>query len=534
MSLTASTRGPWLPQLLRALLVSGCAMAGGLLGAVLCWQAVTSLAEQRLGAYSGLLLDRALDLDREVLLTIARFNGQPGQMCSDAEFEQLRETVYRTYYIKDIGRVRNGDLVCSASLFRVSTPRHVGVPDLRTADGRDLSLSQLQLLAHGSRAPTMGRGDTRVVLDPAAFRILPFPDAQVMVGYLGEGSGGYLSLYGTPMRLTPADLRAGTPFDRDGALFYPQCALDRGVCVASSQRKTSLLENQWPLMLVGTLLGAIAGTALGVSILLWQSRRQSMEARLQRAIANDALEVEYQPVVRIDDGAIVGAEALVRWRDRDGRMVPPARFIPIAEDNGSISRITTLVIRRVLRDFADLLVQPGEFRINVNISANDLDNSRFHLELAQALALSGVTADRLCIELTEHSTAAREVAISGTRRLHELGHRVYIDDFGTGYSSLAYLSELDVHALKIDRSFTSTIDTDGMKVTLVPQIIDLARTLHMQVVIEGVETQAQVDYLRAIGYPLFGQGWWFGRPMTAAAFRQRIADEAAGGQAQVS
>lgn len=525
MSLTASNRRPWLLQLLRPLLVCGCAIAGALLGALLCWQVVTHLVGKRLDAHSTELLQRALDLDHEILETLDRFNRQPGPLCGDGAFKKMRVAVYQTRYIKDIGRVRDGALQCSASLFQVDPPLRVPPVDLRTADGRDMSVSELKLLAQGSRAPLVGSGSTRLVLDPAAFGVLPFPDAQVMAGYLGKGHGGYLPLYGTPMSLTPADLRRGQRVDRDGVLSYPQCALDRGVCVASGLSKTSLLEDQWPLMLLGMALGGVAGAALGVSLLLWQSRRHSMEGRLLRAIEHEALDVEYQPVVRIEDGGVVGAEALVRWRDSDGRMVPPSRFIPIAEDNGCIRRITKLVIERVLQDFSDLLRAPGEFRINVNISASDLDDEAFHLALAQALGHAGVDADRLCIELTEHSTAAREVAISGTRRLRALGHRVYIDDFGTGYSSLAYLGQLDVYALKIDRSFTETIGTDSMKVTLVPQIIDLARTLRMQVVVEGVETRAQVDYLRAIDYPLYGQGWWFGRPMSAQALRQRLQEE---------
>jgi len=273
------------------------------------------------------------------------------------------------------------------------------------------------------------------------------------------------------------------------------------------------------------VLGAGAGAAVGLALLLAHLRRHSLEGRLLRAIDQDALEVEYQPVVRISDSALVGAEALVRWRDRDGRMVSPARFIPIAEENGSIGRITQLVFRRVADDFGDLLAAPGGFRINVNISAADLDDSRFHDGIARTLDVAGIARERIGIELTEHSTAAREIAATGTRRLREQGHRVYIDDFGTGYSSLSYLAELEVHALKIDRSFTRTIGTDAFKVSLVPQIIDLARTLGLQVVIEGVETEAQRDWLRAVDYPLYAQGWLFGRPMPAAAFRELLAQQ---------
>ncbi len=505
-------------RILRTATIAGFALAGALLAAYVSWQVVIHIAEQRLGGYATMLLERARELADESRQTLDTFNRQPQARCTDREFEQMREAVYRTYFVKDIGRVENGQLRCTASLFRLPVPIAVERPQLVTRDGLQVATMELQLLASGSRAPVLALGDTRVVLDPLAFRLRPAPDIGFTMGYVDDGDR-FLPLYGAATPLDASMLRAGRPLDRDGVLVYPMCAREHAVCVASTLSKAALSDSQWPLLLVCTVLGAGAGAAVGLALLLAHLRRHPLEGRLLRAIDQDALDVEYQPVVRISDGALVGAEALVRWRDRDGRMVSPVRFIPIAEENGSIGRITQLVLRRVAADFGDVLAAPGEFRINVNISAADLDNSHFHAGMAQTLDAAGIARDRIGIELTEHSTAARDIAVSGTRRLRELGHHVYIDDFGTGYSSLAYLAELDVHALKIDRSFTRTIGTDAVKVSLVPQIIDLARTLGLQVVIEGVETEAQRDWLRAVDYPLYAQGWLFGRPMPAAELR---------------
>lgn len=505
-------------RILRTATIAGFALVGALLAAFVSWQAVLHIAEQRLGGHATLLLERASELDDEARQILDTFNQQPQARCSAAEFEQMREMVYRTYFLKDIGRTENGRLRCTASLYKLAVPSGVAAAQLVTADGLHVTTMELQLLASGSRAPVLAEGDTRVVLDPQAFRMRPAPDVGFSMGYV-DGGTRYLPLYGAVTRFDAATLRAGRPLDRDGVLIYPMCAPERAVCVVSTLPKAALADSQWPLLLVCTVLGAGAGAAVGLAFLMAHLRRRSVEGRLLRAIEQDALEVEYQPVVRISDGGLVGAEALVRWRDRDGRMVSPARFIPIAEENGSIGRITQLVLRRVAADFGELLAAPGEFRINVNISAADLDNSHFHTGMAQTLDAAGIARERIGIELTEHSTTARDIAISGTKRLRELGHLVYIDDFGTGYSSLAYLAELDVHALKIDRSFTCTIGTDALKVSLVPQIIDLARTLGLAVVIEGVETEAQRDWLRTVDYPLYAQGWLFGRPMPASALR---------------
>lgn len=508
-------------RILRAATIAGFALVGALIAAAVSWQVVIHIAEQRLGGYASMLLERAQALDDEARQTLDTFNRQPLARCTQSELEQMREAVYRTYFVKDIGRVENGQLRCTASLFRVPVSPTLDAPQLITADGLGVSTMELQLLASGSRAPVLAQGDTRVILDPWAFRLRPSPDIGFAMGYV-DADGGFQPLYGATMPIDAAVLRSKGPQDRDGMLVYPMCAPQRAVCVASSQVKAALFDSQWMLLLVCTVLGAGAGAAVGLTLLLAHLRRQSLEGRLLQAIADDALDVEYQPVVRISDGALVGAEALVRWRDRDGRMVSPARFVPIAEENGSVGRITQFVLRRVAADFGDVLSAPGEFRINVNISAADLDNSHFHDGMTHVLDAAGIAPARIGIELTEHSTAARDIAVSGTRRLHAHGHRVYIDDFGTGYSSLAYLAELDVHALKIDRSFTRTIGTDAVKVSLVPQIIDLARTLGLQVVIEGVETQAQQDWLREIDYPLYAQGWLFGRPMSAEALRKML------------
>jgi sensor c-di-GMP phosphodiesterase-like protein len=284
---------------------------------------------------------------------------------------------------------------------------------------------------------------------------------------------------------------------------------------------------QRPLLALCAALGGLAGCAIALAGLLLRSRSLTFDARLKRAIVEGALHVEYQPVVALADGRTVGAEALVRWRDSDGSLVPPTRFIPVAEANGWISQITTLVLQQVARDFSDLLAGEGTFSINVNISAKDLDDARFHATLEGLLREHGIAPERLGIELTEHSTAARAIAVAGTQRLSEAGHHVYIDDFGTGYSSLAYLNELDVYAIKIDRSFTARVDTDAVTFSVVPQILAMARTLELAVVVEGVETQAQADWFRQAGAAT-AQGWLFGRPASADALRARLLDEADG------
>ena len=220
-------------------------------------------------------------------------------------------------------------------------------------------------------------------------------------------------------------------------------------------------------------------------------RNRRMDHQLRRAIQGDRLRVVYQPIVNLASGEIVGAEALARWTDEEGFVVGPDVFVKIAEERGFVGEITRLVVRHVLRDFAVTLRAHPDFRISINMAAADLGDPRFLPMLEQSLDRAGVSAASLVIEITERSTALHEVALEAIRHLRRQGHGVHIDDFGTGYSSLSYLHDLSVDAIKIDRSFTRSIGTEAATVSILPQILAMAEKLHLQVIVEGIETSQQ-------------------------------------------
>jgi sensor c-di-GMP phosphodiesterase-like protein len=235
--------------------------------------------------------------------------------------------------------------------------------------------------------------------------------------------------------------------------------------------------------------------------------------------------VEYQQIVSLASGRIVGAEALARWTDEEGFAVGPDVFVKIAEQHGFVGSITRLVVRHMLRDFAGTLRAHPDFRVCINVAATDLADSRFQPMLERALKRAGVAARSVVLEITESSTARHEVAIAAILCLRQRGHSVHIDDFGTGYSSLSYLHELSVDAIKIDRSFTRSIGTEAVTATILPQILAMAEALHHQVIVEGIETRQQADYFAALAQPIFGQGWLFGRAVSASAFHSLLEEE---------
>ena len=145
--------------------------------------------------------------------------------------------------------------------------------------------------------------------------------------------------------------------------------------------------------------------------------------------------------------------------------------------------------------------------------------------LEEALERAAVPASSLAIEITESSTARHREAIETIVLLRKQGHSVHIDDFGTGYSSLAYLHDLSVDAIKIDRAFTQAIGTEAVTLAILPQILAMAETLNLAVIVEGVETGQQAEYFAAVAQPVFAQGWLFGRPVPAAEFHKLLAEE---------
>ncbi len=167
--------------------------------------------------------------------------------------------------------------------------------------------------------------------------------------------------------------------------------------------------------------------------------------------------------------------------------------------------------------------RPG-FRVNVNIAAADLADPKFLPMLEESLASAKVSPKSLGIEITESYTARQQVAKDTILHLRRRGHFVHIDDFGTGYSSLAYLHDLSVDAIKIDKAFTKAIGTEAVTVSILPQILDMADTLKLRVVVEGIETQEQASYFASADQRIFAQGWLFGRPVPVESFRRALAE----------
>jgi diguanylate cyclase (GGDEF)-like protein/PAS domain S-box-containing protein len=244
-----------------------------------------------------------------------------------------------------------------------------------------------------------------------------------------------------------------------------------------------------------------------------------LETDLRRALERKEIVPYYQPIVDLDDGAVVAFEALARWRHPTRGLLPPDLFIPVAEETGLVVAIGEFMLGeacRQVREWQRKHPRWSALGISVNVSGRQLSQGALAAEVERALAATGLDPACLTLEITEsalmHNLSA---GASVVQRLHGLLVGLHLDDFGTGYSSLAYLHSFPVHALKIDQSFVNRMDRAPQQSAIVKAIVSLAQNLGMEVIAEGVETRAQADALRALGCQR-GQGFLFSPPVPAA------------------
>lgn len=241
----------------------------------------------------------------------------------------------------------------------------------------------------------------------------------------------------------------------------------------------------------------------------------TIETQLRQALINNELHLEYQPKYAIPDNTMIGLEALLRWRKSDGTIISPEHFITLAEQLGLISQITEFVLDstcQCLKQWQDSKLK--NMPISVNVSAIDLRTDNLPRLIEHHLNKYQVSGELLELELTEHVLLDDIEHVSNIlTRLKALGVKVSIDDFGTGYSSLSYLQKLDIHCLKIDKSFIQELHNDKKSAAIVKSIVDIANNLGMQVIAEGVENQGALDYLNAINCDV-AQGFFLSEPQT--------------------
>ncbi len=300
----------------------------------------------------------------------------------------------------------------------------------------------------------------------------------------------------------------------DGTELYVGCSMGASLCPQDGEDAETLLKKADLAMYRAKDMGRNTFQFYQPEMNTSVGARLNLERRLRRALRDGEFLLHYQPQVDIGTGQIVGMEALVRWLDPEVGLVPPSAFIPVAEESGLIGPLSEWVLREACRQnkaWQDEGLPPS--RVSVNLSARQFQQRDIAKLVTAVLEETGLEPQYLELELTE-STIMRnaEEAVTMLAELNALGIGLAIDDFGTGYSSLSYLKRFPVDRLKIDRSFVSDIGASSDDETITSAIIALAHSLKLQVIAEGVETEAQLDFLKERACNEM-QGFFFAKPM---------------------
>ncbi len=250
--------------------------------------------------------------------------------------------------------------------------------------------------------------------------------------------------------------------------------------------------------------------------------RLTMEQDLRQSMADGGFDIHYQPLLDLGSNEVTGCEALLRWRHPERGMVSPAEFIPLAEDIGLINELGDWVLQTACQEAA---TWPAGIRLAVNVSPVQLKSPTLALRIMGALAASGLSPDRLELEITEavliHDD---ETALAILHQLRAIGVRIALDDFGTGFSSLSYLKRFPFDKIKIDRCFVSDIEVDG-SADIVQAVVNIAASRNMTTTAEGVETESQKQLLKKLGCTQM-QGYLFSKPRPASEVRRLLGVDA--------
>jgi sensor c-di-GMP phosphodiesterase-like protein len=456
---------------------------------------------------------------------LVQVNASKYPRCSDAEIGYLRGLLLQSEYLRDAGRMRDGRIECSTLFDRKHLPEASFQPIATNRVGLKIYRNVPPYLSPKWPVFLLQKDGSFVVEDLSTKNNWQPPAFDYESTLLDVTTGRRVRPGGRPV-VHPGAIIDRNAQTRMGDLQYVTvCWPHSTFCTSVFEPYSEILQADRGPLALDTALGGMSGLSLALIFLFLYQNDREMGRQLRRAIRRGDLELVYQPIVDLASGRISEAEALSRWTDEDGYAVSPEIFVRLAEERGFAGELTEWMIRKSLSDFGHYLQRHPEFRINVNVSASDLTDEKFLPMLDRCQKEAMVAEHSLAIEVTEGSTARGEVAIETIRKLQQDGHSVKIDDFGTGYSSLAYLKDLAVDAIKIDKAFAQSIGAEGFTEAILPQILAMAEALNLQVIVEGIETLEQAAYFAGKDMPLLGQGWLFGRPTSAAELQSSLEEQ---------
>lgn len=465
-------------------------------------------------------------IDNGIKALVAAGNNDP---CSTSSLALMKQIDLSSSYIQAIGYVSGNKMVCS-SLGMDVTDVELGPVDMDRSAGVKLRLNVEFPFTKDAKFLAVERDgyvaiihkdlpiDTTTHTDGVSLATVAYPEARILTsrGVIDQKWVNALSR-GTK-----------TFIDRNYivAISGPKRYYFGAICAIPMADLTSRI---YAASLVTIPIGFLAGVLLTWAAFRLAKLHMALPAIMKRALKRKEFFLEYQPLVDLSTGKWIGAEALIRWRRITGEIVRPDIFIPVAEDNGLIQLVSRYVVNQIAAEIGDLFTQFPGFHIALNLSAADLHDEATVIMLRELAAATGGRRGNFIVEATERSFTNHDLASAVITQLRVEGFPVAIDDFGTGYSSLAYLERSKFDYLKIDRSFVSTLNTGAATSEVTLHIIEMAKSLRIELIAEGVETASQAQFLRERGVR-YAQGFLYSRPMRFEALVRALGESLASGE----
>lgn len=467
-------------------------------------------------SYARDVMRRTDDTTDQISIGIKNLLALDTDPCSAASLSLMREIDISSSYLQAIGYTEGDQMICS-SLGVHNPVLALGPVDVLTSNGVTVRYNVEFPFAQNVRFIVVEQNGFAAIVHKNLPIDATTDESNVSLGILNIDNHGIITSRG---HIQPEWI------DRT-AEIHEVTFVDNGYVVAVVRSKkyltvsiaalpiTNLDARTQAASAILVPIGITAGILLAIAILSLTRQQLALPAVLKTALKQNEFFLAYQPIMDLQTEKWVGAEALLRWQRPNGEVVRPDLFISVAEDVHLISSITERVLELVAHEASQIFKDHPEFHIAINLSSQDLQSMQTVERLQRLSQDTKAGPGNLIIEVTERGFANTEIAREVIREIRASGMRVAIDDFGTGYSSLSYLENFEIDFLKIDKSFVDTLGTTAPTSRVALHIIEMAKTLNLEMIAEGVELETQVNFLREHAVR-FAQGWLFCKPVPFA------------------
>ncbi len=478
----------------------------------------TDETQQHLNSFALLVIEKTEGVIQHVEAAQREAHRYSGRICSQQHMQNLLDIARSKLYVEELIYAQGTRFLCS-TVHKPSVPYFSSPANYRRKPDISIYYYLDTPFYAGHKMTYMQRGNYIVVVNPRTYTDVMSDDLSLAYGVYDTVTRQFFSLSenANSKQLHRFIVKDEKYFTDEGRVYAVIKSARRPIAVIVSTSDDHFNQEWYHQLTLTVPLGMICSIIL---LLMWSRNRQQLNSParlLLHAIEKKQLKLHYQPIIDIRSGECVGAEALLRWKNFNNQWISPSIFIPLAEAEGLIGKISDYVINAVFDDFGEYLAaHPGHY-VSVNLSATDFHCPRLVTVLTEKTEQYGINPGQIKIEVTERGFIDVPKTRPVIQAFREAGFEIAIDDFGTGYSNLHNLQFLNVDILKIDKSFIDNLTTDQACYLIAEHIIEMARSLNLKTIAEGVETAEQVAWLQARGVQ-YCQGWYFSKALPPEEF----------------